>query len=346
MDPLSEILKSVRLSGAIFINAEASSPWCILSPPSKRIGPLLSGRDDHVIIYHLATAGRGYVSAQGETVEFAAGDLIVFPHGDEHLMGNGVGAEPVSSEKNLPMILARGLEPLRFGGSGEETRLICGYFCCDPRLTQPLLSGLPRILKLSLRDEPSGAWLETSIHHAVMLVAGASPGSDMLVARLSEVLFAETLRRYMATLSGPRTGWLAASRDPIVSKSLAALHARPESDWSLERLAKEVGSSRSALTERFARYLDTSPMAYLADWRLELAADALRSSSRSVLQIAGSVGYESEAAFNRAFKRRFDVPPARYRRNAQRERSLRAKAVDVPPGGRYLTASRVPASAP
>lgn len=315
MDPLSEILKSVRLSGAIFINAEASAPWCILSPPSKRIGPLLSGRTDHVIIYHLVTAGEGYATVGKESVKFAAGDLLVFPHGDEHQMGNGVGAEPVSSEQNLPAILERGLEPLRFGGSGEVTRLICGYFCCEARLTQPLLAGLPKLLKLSLRDEPDGAWLETSIHHAVMLLGGGSPGSDMLVARLSEVLFAETLRRYVATLSEHKTGWLAGSRDPIVSKSLAVLHARPEREWTLDLLAREVGTSRSALTERFSRYLDTSPMAYLADWRLELAADALKSSSRSVLQIAASVGYESEAAFNRAFKRRFDLPPARYRRS-------------------------------
>ena len=166
--------------------------------------------------------------------------------------------------------------------------------------------------------------LERMVGHAVEQVASGVPGSDVIVARLAEVLFAEALRRYVLQLPPQRTGWLAGAADPNVGRALAEMHQRPAYAWTLEELADVAGVSRSTLGERFARYLGQGPMAYLADWRLELAAESLRTTSRSVLNIAGDVGYESEAAFNRAFKRRFALPPARYRK------SLRAGATTVP----------------
>jgi len=177
------------------------------------------------------------------------------------------------------------------------------------------------VLRVSVRADPAGAWLENMLTHAVELAQTASPGSEAVAGRLAEALFAEALRRYVLQLPPGRTGWLAAAADPAVGRALARLHQQPAQAWTLDALAQEAGLSRSALTERFARYLGQSPMAYLADWRLELAAEALRNTSRAVLQIAGEVGYESEAAFNRAFKRRFDAPPARYRKSWRADRS-------------------------
>jgi transcriptional regulator GlxA family with amidase domain len=152
----------------------------------------------------------------------------------------------------------------------------------------------------------------------------ARPGSDVFLAHLAEALFADVLRRYLASLPQGRTGWLAGAGDPAVGRALGALHRRPAHDWSLDQLAREAGVSRSALTERFTRYLGVSPMSYLTDWRLELGAEALRTSSRAVQSIGLDAGYESEAAFNRAFKRRFGVPPARYRRDWRERAQPRA----------------------
>jgi transcriptional regulator GlxA family with amidase domain len=169
-------------------------------------------------------------------------------------------------------------------------------------------------VRVPIRADAAGEWLENSLRHAVKQATDAAPGAEVILAKLAEVLFAETLRRYLLQLPPERSGWLAGAGDPTVGRALAALHRRPEHAWTLEELAQQVGISRSALTERFARYLGQAPMAYLTDWRLELAAEALRTTSRSVLQIASEVGYESEAAFNRAFKRKLGKPPAQYRR--------------------------------
>jgi transcriptional regulator GlxA family with amidase domain len=187
-------------------------------------------------------------------------------------------------------------------------------------LIRPVLAGLPRVVRVHLRNDRAGEWLENSITHAVERAAAAAPGSDAILGRLAEVLFAEALQRYVTQLPRGRTGWLAGAGDETVGRSLAALHRQPGYAWTLDQLAKEAAVSRSALTERFARYLGQSPMAYLADWRIELGAEALRTSSRSVLQVASDVGYESEAAFNRAFKRRFGQPPAQYRRTMRDQR--------------------------
>ncbi len=198
---------------------------------------------------------------------------------------------------------------------------MCGYLACDAGLIRPVLAGLPRVVRVHLRNDRGGAWLEQSILHGVERAQAAAPGSDVILAKLAEVLFTEALQRYVMQLPAGRTGWLAGAGDATVGRSLAALHHRPAHPWTLDELAEEAGVSRSALTERFARYLGESPMAYLTDWRLELGAESLRTSSRSVLQVAAEVGYESEAAFNRAFKRKFGSPPAQYRRASRAQRS-------------------------
>ena len=316
MDILSEILKVVKLEGALFFNAEFSAPWCVSSTGSNAIAPNFAPGAKHLILYHFLTEGRAYCKLpEGPRVELNAGDIVVLPHGDAHLLGFGSPAKPVDSVKAFAKHLADGLKVVRHGGGGEITKFVCGYMACDPRLSDVFLAGLPRILRVHVADEPSGRWIENSIRFSVGTTSGPNAGGDLVVAKLSEVLFVETLRRYVSSLPPDHTGWLAGVRDPAIGQALALLHKDPAHAWTIEDLARQVGLSRSRLTERFRHFLGESPMAYLAQWRLELGAESLRSTQDSVADIALAVGYGSEAAFNRAFKREFDCPPAQFRRN-------------------------------
>jgi AraC-like DNA-binding protein len=253
----------------------------------------------------------------GPDVELSPGDIVVFPHGDPHHLSGGSGANQVESAAVIQKIATRDISPMQSGGGGATTRFVCGYLTCDPLLCGPILESLPPILKVNVRTDRSGHWLEQSILHLVEEAASDRAGSDVMLAKLSEALFVDTLRRYVAGLPDQTTGWLAGARDAVVGKSLALLHRRAHHAWTIAELAAEVGVSRSALVARFTRYLSDPPMAYLTGWRLRLAAQALTSSPKGVADIAAAVGYESEAAFNRAFKRAFGVPPARYRRQSR-----------------------------
>jgi len=315
MDVLSEVLKSVKLDGAVFYNAEFSAPWCFYSPPSTVLAPYLSVGTKHVIIFHLLTDGQGYAEVEGNSrpLPLVAGDLVVLPHGDPHALRNGPVVKPIDHGEQVRQVFAQGLKVGRMGGGGEVAKFICGYMACDPQLSQLVLGGLPPILKVNVRADASSHWLEQTIRYSVDHADRSQPGSQAVLARLSEVLFIETLRRYIAALSPEQKGWLAGVRDPEVGRVLALLHRNPAHPWTVASLTKEIGISRSVLTERFRQYLSESPMSYLARWRLSLGAQLLRSTSNSVAHIAGEVGYESEPSFNRAFKRRFGLPPARFR---------------------------------
>jgi AraC-like DNA-binding protein len=249
-----------------------------------------------------------------------AGDILVVPHGDAHILGNGRSVTPVDRAQVLEQVLSQGLKVSRMGGGGEITKFVCGYMACEPHLSRVFLGGLPSILKVSIRDDASGKWLENSIRYSVDNVVPSRPGDETVLAKLSEVLFVETLRRYIALLPGEQTGWLAGVRDPEVGKTLALLHRKPAHHWTIAALASEVGVSRSVLAERFRRYLSETPIGYLTRWRLQLATQLLTSTSNSVAQIAAAVGYESEASFNRAFKREFGTPPARFRSKSKSAR--------------------------
>ena len=314
MDVLSEVLRVVRLEGALFFNAEFSAPWCISSAPSPP-APYLSPEAGHLIIYHFLTEGRAYARLpDGRREELTAGDIVIFPHGDAHLLGNGSPEKPVDSFKTFAKNLTQGLKLVRFGGGGEITRFVCGFMACEPRLSEVFLAGLPKMLKVHVANEPSGQWLENSIRFSVGEVNGSNAGSGLVLAKLSEVLFVETLRRYINALPPDQTGWLAGARDPIIGQALALLHKEPATPWTISNLARRVGLSRTRLAERFRHFLGESPMAYLAQWRLKLGAEILQSTEDSVAEVAAAVGYGSEAAFNRAFKREFDCPPAQFRR--------------------------------
>jgi AraC-like DNA-binding protein len=314
MDVLSEVLKVVKLQGALFYNGEFSSPWSFYSPPSRTVAAYVAPDARHVIVYHLLTEGRASARlADGERIMLEAGDIVIFPHGDAHFVENGPPAKSVDMGKELARILSQGLKRSTLGGGGETTKFVCGFMACEPRLSQVFLSGLPPVFKVSIRNDASGRWLENSIRFSVNEADTSRAGGEAVLAKLSEVLFVETLRTYIAQLPPEQTGWLAGARDSEVGKTLALMHRNPAHPWTIASLAREAGVSRSVLAERFRHYLKEPPMAYLTRWRLQLGAQMLASTSYSVAQIASEVGYESEAAFNRAFKREFETPPARFR---------------------------------
>jgi AraC-like DNA-binding protein len=315
MDAFSEILSGVKLNGAVFFSAEFSAPWGFSAPPSNKYVAEFTTAEVRLVLYHFLIEGEALVQlADGSSVELKPGDIVIFPHGDPHTMSSGREATaPFPSYGINSKVKAHDLSTLRAGGGGATSRFVCGYMTCDPYLSRPILNGLPPVFKVNIRTDRSGHWLENSILHLVEEAASGRVGSEAMLAKLSEALFVDTLRRYVVGLPEQQMGWLAGARDPVVGKSLGLLHSRVAHPWTIAHLADEVGISRSALVERFTRYLSEPPMTYLTRWRLQLAARSLESTSRGVAEIAADVGYESEAAFNRAFKREFGQPPGRYR---------------------------------
>jgi len=324
MDVLSEVLRAVKLRGALFFNGEFSAPWCFRSGGSalaaRALFPLLldPGTADpeasRLIVFHFLTEGRAFARLEdGSREELTAGDIVIIPRGEAHFLGNGWPEKPVDSFVVFARYLAEGLKAVRFGGGGEITRFVCGFMACEPRLSDVVLAGLPPILKVRVADEPAGEWLAQYIRFSVDQ-AGSSAGSALVLSRLSEVLFVEALRRYISSMPGDRSGWLAGARDPVVGRALALLHHEPSRPWTVQELAKRAGLSRTRLVERFSHFLGESPMAYLTQWRLKLGAEMLQSAEQSVAAVADAVGYGSESAFNRAFKREFGCPPAQFRR--------------------------------
>ena len=315
MDVLSEVLRVVKLEGAVFFNGEFTAPWCLRTSGSIGIATYLSPEAGHLIPYHYLTEGRAYARLpDGKNEELTAGDIVIFPHGDAHFLGNGSPERPVDSFQTFAKNLTQGVKLARFGGGGETTKFICGFMGCDPRLSEVFLAGLPKILKVHVANEPSGQWILNSIRFSLADGNESNAGSGLVFAKLSEVLLVETLRRYINCLPPDQIGWLAGARDPIIGEALALLHRQPEDPWTVSDLARRIGLSRTRLAERFRHFLGESPMAYLAQWRLKLGAEILQSTEDSVAQVAATVGYGSEAAFNRAFKREFNSPPAQFRR--------------------------------
>src|SRR5690348_9646124 len=264
----------------------------------------------------------------GDTIALTPGDVVIFPHGDPHHMTSALPARPPFPNYGITAkIDARDLTPLRAGGGGAVSRFVCGYMTCEPHLSRPILSGLPAVFKVNVRADSSGHWLESSILHLVEEAASGRVGSEAMLTKLSEALFVDTLRRFVDRLPEQQNGWLAGARDPVVGRSLALLHGRVAHPWTIADLADEVGISRSALVERFSRFLSEPPMAYLTRWRLQLAAESLQKTSRGVADIATDIGYQSEAAFSRAFRREFGQPPGRYRSDYKESRQ-QARAVE------------------
>ena len=327
MDILSEVLNAVRLTGAVFLDLELCDEWSYLTAPTRKIADVLMPAADHVIPYHLVTQGRCYARLlDGDAVELNAGDLILFPQGDRHVLVAGRPAalrlKPIDiTGECLGRLMKGEIAEFSKDGAGKATRIVCGFLACDRRLAEPIIQSLPRLFKVRLRDGGTAAWVQSSIRYSVAESMSARPGSAVVLARLSEVLFAEAVRQYMDELPPGQGGWLAALRDRHVSRTLALLHGQPAHPWTVQTLAQRVGLSRSALGERFSALIGLPPMQYLAHWRMSLAAAQLRAGDVPIIRVAAEVGYQSEAAFNRAFKREFGLPPAAWRKRAAPDRS-------------------------
>lgn len=316
MDALSEALRAVRMTGAIFLSAEFTAPWGFATPPTRLAAPVLAPGTECLVSYHLVIEGRAYVDIPGEPVlPVEAGEIVVVPHGQAHLFFNGEASKPVNGAESLSRHVAGELSQLSSGGGGEATRFVCGFLGCDRHAERLFLAGLPAAIKVNIRGGATGAWIENSIRYLVAEEQRGQPGHGILLSKMAEALFIETMRSYMQALPPEQTGWLAAVRDPIAGAGLALMHKRPAEPWTIERLAAEAGSSRAVLAERFQRYLGEPPLTYLARWRMQLAARHLQATKATVLGIALDVGYESEAAFSRAFKREFGIPPAAFRKS-------------------------------
>ncbi|HET6807134.1 MAG TPA: AraC family transcriptional regulator [Frateuria sp.] len=321
MDPLSFVLQSIRLDGAVFLNAEFTAPWCVEAsfgmpePEVRRTGA------DHVVFFHCLTEGRCLASLAGsqDALALQAGDLIFFPHDHRHRLGSSMRVPSIDTD-GLPRHTPPGeLIELRHGGGGEATRFVCGYLACNRQVSRGLLSALPQMFRVSLRDVPGSAWLFDMLLLGVRESAAHRPGAASILTKLSELLFAEALRHYADGQPAGQGGWLAGLRDPLVGHALALLHQQPAHPWTVDALARAVASSRSALGERFVRLTGEPPMQYLAGLRLALAAQALRAGQETVARVAEHNGYASEAAFTRAFKRRYGVAPSRWRRQGEED---------------------------
>ena len=328
MDVVSEVLAAVKLRGAFYFNGEFTAPWGVRTPPSRVLARSLGRSEDHVVTFHLLTDGCAAAGLEhSPLVPLTAGDIIVFPKGDAHFVGNGVPMNVMDFEGELRRIMDQGLQVARAGGGGEVTRFVCGYLSCDPELSRILFAGLPPVFKVNVREEGTGKWLENAIRFSVGEAGNSPAGGEAVLARLAEALFIETLRRHMGALPAGQTGWLAGARDPDVGRALALLHHDPAKSWTIAALAHEVGLSRSVLAERFRHFLGEPPITYLMRWRLQLGARLLQTTNRSVADIAAEVGYESEPAFNRAFRREYGAPPARFRSESRRDARRASQAM-------------------
>jgi AraC-like DNA-binding protein len=303
------------MTSAVFFNVQCTSPWGFAVPHLREVGHVMAPTADCLVGFCLITEGKASFEFEDVgPILVSAGDLVVKPHGDPHTVSNGSPSTLIDSAVVLERILADDLGTVRLGGGGETTEFVCGYFGCERHAARLFLAGLPTVIKINVRGDAAGQWLESSIRHLLCESWSGRPGRTVLLSKMADALFIEALRRYMDELPPEQTGWLAGARDPVVGGVLALLHQKPGHHWTVAELATTVGASRSVIAERFAAFLGEPPLTYLARWRLQLAARLLQTTHSTILQVAMEVGYESEAAFNRAFKREFGLPPARYRR--------------------------------
>jgi AraC-like DNA-binding protein len=317
MDALSDVLRAVRLSGGVFLEAEFTAPWCVTSHITPEECRPFIVNPAHLIAYHYVIEGKLLIQPEGqEAVTVHAGEIVLLPRNDLHLLGSEITGNPIPGDKLVQVPDNGGLMRIVHGGGGARTRIVCGYLGSEAR-HNPVLASLPTVLTLDVRRTPAAAWIESSFHFAASEVASGRAGAGTVLSKLSELLFVEAVRHYIASLPDDRRGWLAGLRDPYVGRALALLHARLAHPWTAAELAQEVGLSRSAFAERFASIIGDPPLRYLTAWRMQLASQRLGESHLPIPQIAFEVGYESEAAFNRAFKREFGTPPAAWRRQAR-----------------------------
>ena len=312
MDALSDVLRAVRLTGAFFFDVQAHTPWVAETPHGKTVVDAMFPGSDHLVSYHLIMNGGCWLElADEEPIKLSAGDIIVLPHGDTHVLTTEIGKRK-TPEMSMYRIPDDGQLPIQISvgtAGGDAAHFVCGFLGCDSRPYNPLLTALPRYIHI--RDHASGA-LGAYFRAALAESKGRMGGASML-GRISELMFVDVIRRYLESLPADRTNWLAGLRDAYVGRALMALHADPSRDWTLEALAQVAALSRSAFAERFNQYVGHPPMQYLTNWRMQLATNYLRNGTESIASVANRVGYDSEAAFSRAFKRFVGVSPSALR---------------------------------
>lgn len=322
-DLLSDVLRSVRLRGALYFHVSGTRDWVAEAPPSREIAAAVMPGSEHVIEFHAVISGAGWGAAVGGApVRLEAGDIIFFPHGDPHVISSSPGmrapAEPegyfARRARPLPFLLHLDACEVHEGTAPgpSTTILVCGFLGCDLRPFNPVIASLPRLLHL-----PSGSgqdWMVQCMRQAALEASNMRPGGNAMLERLSEMVFIDAVRQYVNTLPEESNGWLAGLRDRFVGRALALMHAAPAEPWNVAELGRRVGLSRSALHERFANMIGQTPMQYLAQWRMQTGAALLRDTAATVGAVAQEVGYESEASFSRAFRRFVGMPPARWRR--------------------------------
>lgn len=325
-DVLSDLLRCVRVRGAVFYYVSCCDQWAAQSSSSSEIAQAVLPGCEHVMEFHMMLKGNAWAAVIGEQpARLSSGDIVMFAHGDAHVIGSAPGLpalyrspEMVMSTRHLPkpVMLTLHHGAMQPGtpqpAHDADAIVVCGFLGCDLKPFNPLVTALPHLLHLPA--DQAGDWVKHVIDQAAIESYNPRPGSDALLERLSEMMFVDTARRYLENLPENATGWLAGLRDRYVGKALACLHKHPQKNWTVDELAREVGLSRSALYDRFMDYIHIPPMQYLTNWRIQLGSRMLRESSRTVATIAQEVGYETEASFSRAFKRMVGSPPAAWRK--------------------------------
>ena len=319
LDVLSDVLRAVRLSGVVFFDFTLAPPWVAEAPPSRDIANTVLPGSERLIEYHLVLDGSAWGHAVGdEPMHLRAGDLLLFPQGHGHVLSSAPG---MRSAPDMSMY-ARSSTPLPLvyelgnGGDPRRTRLICGFFGCDERPYNPLLTALPAVIHLpAAGTDGSSRPLVAMLELAIREERRGQPGTENVLARLSELMLVEAIRRYLVELPSTQRSWLAGLRDPVVGRALEVLHGAPRQSWTIESLGRTIGVSRSVLAARFTEMVGHPPMHYLTLWRMQLASRLLHD-GQQVLEVAAAVGYESEAAFSRAFKKLMGTPPVQWRRRS------------------------------
>ena len=328
-DILSDVLRNVRLRGALFYHVSASRDWAAEAPAARDITAAVMPDAEHVMEYHVVTRGSCWAAIVSESpVRAESGDIVLFPHGDPHVMSSAPGMRARADvakyfehkAEQLPFTLHYdGVEgPQAASSEGEsDTALVCGFLGCDLRPFNPLIATLPRLLHLKTAEN-GDSWITQMMRRAAAESHMKQPGGEAMLERMSEMMFVDAVRRYVDTLPADSRGWLAGLRDRFVGRALALMHDAPATEWTVEELGQRVGLSRSALHDRFNEMIGVSPMQYLTNWRMQAAASLLRSTNAPIISVAQDVGYDSEAAFARAFKRLVGTPPATWRRQVTR----------------------------
>lgn len=309
---LNASLQRLRLDGAIFFRAEFTESWAFGSPASATLAPSVRPGAARLTMFHIVAAGKCWVEGgDGERLWASEGNVIVLPYGDEYRAGGTESATVVPIMSLLDPPPWRVLPVLRHGAGGARTDIVCGYLHSEHPLFNPDLRALPPVFVVRPPAGPAARWIQASIDYA--LAAGDPAAADPAATRLPELVLIEVLRLHLASAPAIESGWLAALADPVLAPALAHLHAEPARHWTVELLAAQVAVSRSLLDERFRAVLGRSPIRYLTGWRMHLAEDLLATTDQSVAAVARKVGYDSEEAFSRAFKRVHALPPAAWR---------------------------------